>query len=59
MQREEGGTVGGARITVTATTVKRRRVLRESHVEKTEEEEKKGKRHRGDRQCDGLEKRIK
>lgn len=44
MQREEGGSVGGARITVTATTVKRRRVLREMHVERTEEEEE-GKRH--------------
>lgn len=32
--------MGGARITVTATTVKRRRVLREMHVEKTEEERK-------------------
>lgn len=31
--------MGGARITVTATTVKRRRVLRELHVERTEEEE--------------------
>lgn len=36
--------MGGARITVTATTVKRRRVLREMHVERTEEEEE-GKRH--------------
>lgn len=29
MQREEGGTVGGAGVTVTATTVERRRVLGE------------------------------
>lgn len=57
VQREEGGSVGGARITVTATTVKRRRVLRELHVERTEEEEE-GKRHRGVRQWEGLEKKI-
>lgn len=35
--------MGGARITVTAMTVKRRRVLRELHVERREEEEE-GKR---------------
>lgn len=48
--------MGGARITVTATTVKRRRVLREMHVERTEEEEEE-KRHRGGEE--GSEKRIK